>query len=86
MKKESKKIIPATGRKQKKIPTPEEMDIKYMRLVPAGILLYLNLTSPDLTAGLYGGGGRAVMAAALPFYLSAVLIGDRMLEKCYDGG
>ena len=64
----------------------QKLEYHIMCLVPAGILLYLNLTSPDLTAGLYSGGGRILMAAALPFYLLAVLVGDRMLEKCYDGG
>ena len=63
----------------------QKLEYHIMCLVPAGILLYLNLTSPDLTAGLYAGGGRILMAAALPFYLMAVLVGDRMLEKCYDG-
>ena len=64
----------------------QKLEYHIMCLVPAGILLYLNLTSPDLTAGLYAGGGRMLMAAALPFYLLAVLVGDRMLEKCYDSG
>ena len=63
----------------------QKLEFHIMCLVPAGILLYLNLTSPDLTAVLYNGGGRVLMAAALPLYLFAVLLGDRMLEKCYEG-
>lgn len=63
----------------------QKLEYHIMCLVPAGILLYLNLTSPELAEPLYHGGGRVLMAAALPFYLAAVLIGDRMLEKCHDG-
>ena len=63
----------------------QKLEYHIMCLVPSGILLYLNLTAPDLTAGLYAGGGRLFMAAVLPLYLAAVLLGDRMLEKSYDG-
>ena len=63
----------------------QKLEYHIMCLVPAGILLYLNLTAPELTAGLYTEGGQLFMAAVLPLYLAAVLLGDRMLEKCYDG-
>ena len=63
----------------------QKLEYHIMCLVPAGILLYLNLTAGDLTEGLYSGGGQLFMAAVLPFYLLAVLLGDRMLERAYDG-
>ena len=63
----------------------QKLEYHVMCLVPAGILFYLNLTSPDLTAGLYSAGGQIFMAAVLPVYLLAVLLGDRLLERCYDG-
>jgi len=63
----------------------QKLEYHIMCLVPAGILLYLNLSAPDLTKGLYTAGGQLFMAAVLPVYLAAVILGDRMLEKCYDG-
>ena len=63
----------------------QKLEYHIMCLVPAGILLYLNLSTPELTEGLYTAGGRLFMAAVLPVYLAAVILGDRMLEKCYDG-
>ena len=51
MKKESKKILPATGRKTKKSLSPEEeMDIKYMRAALAAAMLSLSLQNPLLPA------------------------------------
>lgn len=63
----------------------QKLEYHIMCLVPAGILLYLNMSAPELTAGLYTGGGPLFMAVMLPLYFAAVLMGDRMLEKCYDG-
>ena len=61
----------------------QRLEYLIMCLVPAGILFYLNMTAPELTAYLYRGSGRLVMLGALALYLTAVLLGEKILEKAY---
>ncbi len=62
----------------------QRLEYLVMCLVPAGMLLYLNLSAPDLTAWLYQTEGHWLMAAALLLYAFAVWLGDRILEKSYE--
>lgn len=56
-------------------------EFRVMIIVPAGILLYMNLTSPDYMQVLYqGAGGRLIMAGVLAIYILAVLIGQHILD------
>jgi tight adherence protein B len=52
-----------------------------MLVVPAGILLYMNLGSPEYMSVLYqGAAGRVIMCVALVLYISAFVIGLRILD------
>ncbi len=64
----------------------QKLEYHIMCLIPAGILLYLNLAAPELTARLYEPGGRLFAALLLPVYAAAVLWGDAVLEKSYGRG
>lgn len=63
----------------------QRLEYRIMCLVPAGILLYLRLCTPELAAGLFTPGGRLFMSLALAVYLAAFLLGERILEKAYEG-
>ena len=62
----------------------QRLEYLVMCLVPAGMLLYLDLSAPDLTVWLYEPQGHWLMAAALVLYGLAVWLGDRILEKSYE--
>lgn len=54
---------------------------KVMLVVPAGILLYMNLGSPEYMDVLYRtASGRVIMCAALLLYAAAFAIGRRILD------
>lgn len=55
-------------------------ELRVMLAVPAGILLYMNLGSPEYMSVLYqGAAGRVIMCAALLVYVAAFAIGRRIL-------
>lgn len=55
-------------------------ELKVMLGVPAGILLYMNLGSPDYMAVLYQTmTGRCIMTASIVIYMAAFVIGRRIL-------
>ena len=55
---------------------------KIMDVMPAGILLYIRLTSPDLIGLIYEGlTGRLVMTACLFVYLAAVFWGEHIMKN-----
>ena len=55
---------------------------KIMDVMPAGILLYIRLTSPDLIGLMYEGmTGRLVMTACLFVYLAAVFWGEHIMKN-----
>ena len=62
----------------------QRLEYYVMCLIPAGMLIYLDISSPELTAGLYEGGGRLLMSGFLVFYALSVLWGNRILEKSYE--
>lgn len=56
-------------------------EFRVMLIVPAGILFYMTLTSPEYMQALYTGfAGRMIMAGVLAVYAAAVLIGRRILD------
>lgn len=56
-------------------------ELKVMLAVPAGILLYMNLGSPEYMMVLYqAAAGRVIMCMALALYLAAFVIGRRILN------
>ena len=56
-------------------------ELRVMLVVPAGILLYMNLGSPEYMSVLYqGAAGRVIMCVALVLYISAFVIGLRILD------
>lgn len=61
----------------------QRLEYYIMCLVPAGMLLYLDLSSPDMTRILYEGAGHFFMTGILALYGLAVYWGDRILEKSY---
>ena len=61
----------------------QRLEYYIMCLVPAGMLLYLDISSPDMTRFLYEEAGHFLMAGILLLYGLAVYWGDRILEKSY---
>ncbi len=54
---------------------------KIMTVMPAAVLLYVRVGSPDFVDGLYhNAAGQIVMTAVLGIYLTAYLIGKRMVQ------
>ena len=59
----------------------KKMEQKIMNVVPIGLLAYLNLTSGEFLAPLYGNLlGIAVMTLAFVAYVGAILMSQKMLE------
>lgn len=58
----------------------KKLEGNIMSVIPAGIIVYLNLCMPGFLAPMYEGGlGRAVMSIALVFYLLALLLLNRII-------
>ena len=58
-----------------------KMEQKVMNIVPVGLLLYLNLTSKDFLAPLYGNFfGICVMSVAFFVYLAALALFKKMIQ------
>jgi tight adherence protein B len=56
-------------------------ELKVMMIVPAGILIYMNLCSADYMSVLYlTPAGRMVMMVSLFIYLGAICIGKKILD------
>ena len=61
--------------------TAKKMESRVMSLMPAGILLYMNLTSPYFLAPLYGTLiGRITMTACLGLYAGAILLAEKIMD------
>lgn len=59
----------------------KKMEQKIMNIVPVGLLAYLNLTSGDFLAPLYGNFfGVCVMTLAFMAYAAALLLAQKMME------
>ena len=53
----------------------------YMAVIPAGILIYMNLSSPEYMAVLYeNSAGHLMMAGALAAYAAALILGRKILD------
>ena len=56
-------------------------ELKIMAVIPAGILIYMNLSSPEYMAVLYeNSAGHLMMAGALAAYAAALLLGRKILD------
>lgn len=61
--------------------TAKRLEQRLMCLMPAGIILYVNVTGADFVAPLYAGfTGRAVMTVFLAVYAAMVVIGERIMK------
>ena len=57
------------------------LEERIMCLMPAGILVYINLGDPGFTAPLYETiAGRLIMTGCLVIYAAAVILGERILK------
>lgn len=60
------------------------LELRLMELVPAGILLYVRLASPELLSVMYGRlAGRLVMSGFLVLYLGVVFLSEHLLKKTF---
>ena len=62
----------------------QRLEYHLMCLIPAGMLIYLDMSSPEMTRVLYEGEGPALMSGFLLLYAAGVLWGNRILEKSYE--
>ena len=61
--------------------TAKRLEHRIMCIMPAAILLYVNISGADFIAPLYDGlQGAAIMSAALVFYGLAVFLGERIMK------
>ena len=61
--------------------TAKKLESRVMSLMPAGILVYMNLTSPDFIAPLYGTlVGRLTMCVCLAIYGASVLLAEKIMN------
>ena len=59
----------------------KKMEARIMDVVPLGMIFYLDMTSPDFLAALYGNvTGVAVMTVCLLVYLFGVFLGEKLLD------
>lgn len=59
----------------------KKLEQNIMCLMPAGILVYINVTNPGYTDPLYGNaGGRVIMTICLAVYLLAIVWGQKILQ------
>lgn len=61
--------------------TAKRLEERIMCLMPAGILLYVNLTGKDFVAPLYEGlTGRLIMTVFLAVYVLMICVGEKMMR------
>lgn len=59
----------------------KEMEQKVMSIIPLGVLLFFQLSSPDFLQSLYGSGfGALIMTAALLVYAAAMKISAKIVD------
>lgn len=59
----------------------KKFEQKIMNLMPAGILLYMSITSPELLRVMYETtSGRVIMTVCLSIYIAAYLLSDRITQ------
>ena len=64
--------------------TGKRLEYYLMCLIPALMIVYLDISAPDMTRSLFEGSGPVFMSLFLLFYALAVWWGDRILEKAYE--
>lgn len=61
--------------------TAKRLEQRIMCLMPAGIILYVNVTGADFVAPLYQGlTGRAIMTGFLAVYAAMIVVGERIMR------
>jgi len=61
--------------------TGKRLEQRIMCLMPAGMILYMRLTSPDFMSPLYEGlTGRIIMIVALVVYAFAIALGEKIMS------
>ena len=69
-----------TGKEIEVVISAKKMELKVISLIPAGILLYMNLTGESLVEPLYGNpAGAVIMTVCLLIYAAAVMLGRKMV-------
>lgn len=70
-----------TSRDIQTVISQKKMEARIMDIVPIGIILYLQVSSPDFLAGLYGSlVGIVVMTGCLAVYIFAVLFSEKLVD------
>lgn len=70
-----------TSRDIQTVISQKKMEARIMDIVPIGIILYLQVSSPDFLAGLYGSlAGIVVMTGCLAVYIFAVLFSEKLVD------
>ena len=70
-----------TSRDIQTVISQKKMEARIMDIVPIGIILYLQVSSPDFLAGLYGTVvGVVVMTGCLAIYIFAVLFSEKLVD------
>lgn len=70
-----------TSRDIQTVISQKKMEARIMDIVPIGIILYLQVSSPDFLAGLYGSVvGIVVMTGCLAIYIFAVLFSEKLVD------
>lgn len=70
-----------TSRDIQTVISQKKMEARIMDLVPIGIILYLQVSSPDFLSGLYGSLiGVIVMSVCLVIYVFAVLFSEKLVD------
>lgn len=62
--------------------TGKRLEQRIMCLMPIGIILYMNITSPEFMNPMYSGlSGRAIMSVLLAIYIFSVYLGERIMKQ-----
>ena len=63
------------------IMTAKRLEHRIMCLMPAGILVYVNVTSMEFVSALYSGViGRIIMTVAIAVYAVAIMLGEKIMK------
>ena len=62
--------------------TGKRLEQRIMCLMPLGIILYMNITSPGFMDPMYSGlSGRVIMSVLLAIYVFSVFLGERIMKQ-----
>ncbi len=62
--------------------TGKRLEQRIMCLMPIGIILYMNITSPEFMEPMYSGlSGRVIMSILLLVYIFSIYLGERIMKQ-----